>query len=59
MTDRPGTGTGAQHTSEDIHRALFPTGKPTPKGLKQLKEGITEAVRRRHERGKQKNHPGK
>ncbi len=37
-----------QFSSEDIHRALFPDGKPSPKTLEDLKEGIRQHVRNRH-----------
>lgn len=37
--------------SEDIHRALFPSGEPKPKSVKELKEGIREYARKRYARG--------
>ncbi len=38
-------------TSEDIHRALFPSKEPKPKSLEQLKEGIRQYARKRYARG--------
>jgi hypothetical protein len=38
-------------SSEDIHRALFGPGKPKPKSLAELKEGIRSRVRTRYARG--------
>jgi antitoxin PrlF len=40
-----------QHTSRDVHEALFPKTKPLPRTLADLKEGIRRAVRKRHARG--------
>ena len=37
----------ARYSSEDIHRAVFPKGRPRPRTLADLKEGI-----RRHARGR-------
>lgn len=37
------------YTSEDLHRALFPT-PPKPLSLEEMKEGIREYVKRRHAR---------
>jgi antitoxin PrlF len=37
-------------TSEDVHRALFPEA-PTPRTLKELKDGVRRYVRSRHARG--------
>jgi AbrB family looped-hinge helix DNA binding protein len=39
-----------QFTSEDIHRALFPEGPPTPRTLEELKEGIGQYIEERHAR---------
>ena len=39
-----------RYTSEDVHRALFPT-TPRRRTLKELKEGIRKYVRGRHARG--------
>ena len=36
-----------RHTSEDVHRALFPT-PPRPKPLAELKEGVRRHIKRRH-----------
>ena len=38
-----------RYTSEDIHRALFPT-PPTPRTLDELKEGIRRHLRAKHAR---------
>jgi len=38
-------------TSEDIHRAVFGSRKPTPKSLDEMKEGIRSYVRKRYARG--------
>jgi AbrB family looped-hinge helix DNA binding protein len=40
-----------RHTSEDVHRIVFPEGPPSPRTLGQLKAGIRRHVRRRHARG--------
>ncbi|OGA52539.1 MAG: hypothetical protein A3G24_12840 [Betaproteobacteria bacterium RIFCSPLOWO2_12_FULL_62_13] len=39
-----------RYTSEEVHRALFPTA-PARRTLAELKEGIRRHVRRRHARG--------
>ena len=39
-----------RHTSEDVHRAVFPQGPPAPRTLDQLKAGVRRHVRRRHAR---------
>jgi AbrB family looped-hinge helix DNA binding protein len=39
-----------RYSSEDIHRALFPT-PPKPRTLEELKEGIAEYIRKKHARG--------
>lgn len=36
-------------SSEDIHRALFPSKAPEPRSLGQLKQGIRDRFRKRHE----------
>jgi hypothetical protein len=36
-----------RYSSEDIHRALFPS-PPRRRTLEDMKEGIRQAVRRRH-----------
>lgn len=38
-----------RHTSEEVHQALFPDGKP-PKAPTDVKEGVRTYVRRRHAR---------
>jgi AbrB family looped-hinge helix DNA binding protein len=38
-----------RYTSEDLHRALFPT-PPKPLTLEEMKEGIQEYVKRRYAR---------
>jgi antitoxin PrlF len=42
---------GGQFTSEDVHRALFPSAAPAPRTLDELKEGVRRAIRLRYERG--------
>ena len=37
-----------RYTSEDVHKAVFPSGAPKPRRLEELKEGIRRAVRKRH-----------
>jgi antitoxin PrlF len=39
-----------RHTSEDIHRALFPRGRPRPRTVEEMKEGVRRYVRGRHAR---------
>jgi AbrB family looped-hinge helix DNA binding protein len=39
-----------RHTSEDVHRAVFPQGPPTRRTLEQLKAGLRRHLRRRHAR---------
>jgi AbrB family looped-hinge helix DNA binding protein len=39
-----------RHSSEDVHRALFPDAPPAPRTLAELKEGIRERARRRARR---------
>ncbi len=39
-----------RYSSEEVCRALFPTGPSKPKSLQELKEGIRKAVRARHAR---------
>lgn len=41
----------ARYTSEDIHRAVFPTGRPRRRTVEELREGIRRYVRKRHARG--------
>ncbi len=40
-----------RHTSEDIHRALFPRTAPKPAKLAELKRGIGRHMKKRHARG--------
>ncbi len=40
----------ARYTSEDIHRAVFPKGRPKPRTLAGMKEGIRRHARERHAR---------
>lgn len=40
-----------RYSSEEIHRVLFPDGKPRAKTLAQLKAGIGAYVKRRHAGG--------
>lgn len=42
---------GGQYSFEDVHRALFPDGAPTPRTLEELKEGRRTYVRKRRARG--------
>lgn len=39
-----------RYTSEEIHRALFPKGKPKRRKLEELREGIRRYVRKRYAR---------
>ena len=39
-----------RHSSEDIHRMLFPEGAPQRRTLKQLKQGIEQDIKKRHAR---------
>lgn len=39
-----------RHTSEDIHRALFPK-TPAARSVDELREGIRDHIRERHARG--------
>lgn len=40
----------ARYSSEDVHRALFPTRAPKRRSVAELKEGIRRSVRKRHAR---------
>ncbi len=40
-----------KYTSEDIHRAIFPTGTPRARRPEQIREGIRQDIRKRHARG--------
>lgn len=37
-----------RYTSEDIHRALFPEGPPTPRSDREIKEGIRLRMKARY-----------
>ena len=39
-----------RYSSEDVHRALFPTGPPAARSDKDLKRGITRYIKARHAR---------
>lgn len=39
-----------RYASEDVHRALFPEGRPRPRSLDELEEGLRRSVRARHAR---------
>ena len=39
------------HSSQDVHRALFPENAPAPKSLAELEEGRRRYARTRHARG--------
>jgi antitoxin PrlF len=41
-----------QHSSEDVHKALFPDGPPKAIGIDDMKRGIAKAIRERHARGR-------
>ena len=41
-----------QHSSEDIHKALFPDGAPKAVGIDEMKRGVAKAIRQRHARGR-------
>jgi antitoxin PrlF len=40
-----------RYSSEEIHAALFPSGKPPARTVEQLKEGVRQLIRKRHARG--------
>ena len=40
----------ARYTSEDVHRAAFPKGRPRRRTIADLKDGIRRHVRERHAR---------
>ena len=37
-------------TSEDVHRALFPKGRPARHTIEEMKESIGQHIRERHAR---------
>ena len=39
-----------KHSFEDVHKALFPNGPPTPRTLNDLKAGIEGYIRSKHAR---------
>jgi len=39
-----------RYTSEDLHRALFPKGAPTPRTIEELKKGVERYIKGRHAR---------
>lgn len=39
-----------RHSSEDVHLALFAGARPAPRSLEDLKDGVRQAVRKRHAR---------
>jgi antitoxin PrlF len=40
-----------RYSSEDVHRAVFPKGRPRPRAVAQLKAGIRRYIKKRHARG--------
>jgi len=40
------------HSSEDIHKALFPEGAPKRVSAEDMKHAVAKAVRERHARGR-------
>jgi len=40
-----------KHSSEDVHRAVFPNGAPKAKSIDDMKAGIRRHVLKRHARG--------
>jgi AbrB family looped-hinge helix DNA binding protein len=40
----------ARYTSEDIHRAVFPEGRPRRRTIRDMEQGIGRHVRERHAR---------
>jgi len=40
----------SRHTSQDVHRALFPKAPPKPHALEEMKEGLRRYIRKRHAR---------
>jgi AbrB family looped-hinge helix DNA binding protein len=39
-----------RYTSEEIHRAVFPTGRPKRRTLAEMKDGVRRHARERHAR---------
>jgi len=40
----------ARFSSEDVHRAAFPEGRPKPRTIEEMKEGIRRHMRERYAR---------
>jgi len=40
-----------RYSSEDVHRAVFPKGRPKPRTVAELKSGIRRYVKTQHARG--------
>ncbi len=40
----------ATYSSEDIHRTLFPAGKPEARSIEEMDEGIRQHLRAKHAR---------
>jgi len=40
----------SRYSSEDIHRAIFPKGAPTPKKLEDLDKGLQRYLKSKHAR---------
>ena len=40
----------ARFSSEDIHRAIFPEGRPKSRTIEEMKEGLRQRVRERYAR---------
>ena len=43
---------GGQHSSEDIHKALFPEAPPKSVSGDDMKRAVAKAIRERHARGR-------
>ena len=40
-----------KHSSEDVHRAIFPKGAPKARSIEEMKAGIRRSAQKRHARG--------
>ena len=40
-----------RYSSEDVHRAVFPKGRPRARAVAQLKAGIRRYIKKHHARG--------
>jgi AbrB family looped-hinge helix DNA binding protein len=40
-----------RYSSDDVNRALFPSGPPKARSIQDLKEGVRKAMRAKHARG--------